>query len=151
MVTKPKTILVVEDNYSQRTALCKLLQKIVPTYHVAQFQTESDFCDFLQENDCSDVALAILDMMIPWQLPSKLMKDPPPEVLQTGYQQGGYRCAQRLAESMSPRQKVPTIIFSIIGNVSNLPLPNGCEWLIKSESHDELTDRIRVQLGSARS
>jgi DNA-binding NarL/FixJ family response regulator len=135
-------ILLVEDKHDHREHLAQRLREQHPSMEVITLSNEWECYEFLASAVASRVRLGIFDLMLPWAEPSPSMPEPPDDVVATGYQEAGVRCARRLSPS------IRSVVYSVIGNTRRIELPLHSEWIVKSADHAELLVCARRALAS---
>lgn len=134
-------ILLLEDDYMQRDDIREALTKALGA-QVDTITTESEF-----QHDFDAIAgnppdVAVLDVMVRWESPSRNMFAPSDEVTKNP-DQGGLRCARQLLDAASTKA-VKIILYSVLPKEESAKdqMP-GISYLVKEADWQNLVDEVK--------
>ena len=104
-------ILIVEDKYHDSVEARRVLEQAVGEVSFERLESETEFRRWLEDPRPDPVDLIVLDMMLPWTVPSHRMEPAPEDVKNTGYQQAGERC-YKLLRGHERYARVPVILLT---------------------------------------
>lgn len=136
-------ILLVEDNIPFAEDLVDLLQRRFGD--VLWLQSESDFRLSFERISQAPPAVAVIDVMLKWDVPRREGIRPKPDDVTDMYR-AGIRCSLLLA-SNARTSAIPIILYTSVDRSdmeSELAdLPPNVRWLEKTSDPIELIDAIR--------
>jgi hypothetical protein len=142
-----KYIWWLEDDDILIDDLCPLLE-VMFGLPVKIILTEEEFRDTYRDLSAEyPPALIILDVMLMWTHPRKVMTLPPPECID--HQKAGIRCRDMLA-SFPATNQVPRVFYSLLSAEDLHGGTRGDIFLTRRAGHRELLACIQTLLASAR-
>jgi CheY-like chemotaxis protein len=139
----PLNILLVEDDHIQRDDIRSAIEQEMQGT-VTMLSCEWDFLRKFEEIAANPPDLAVLDVMLRWQTPSR---NPDPEPAGNPRESAGLRCATRL-RSDERTQGVKVILYSVFPreSLAGLAVPDGVVWVVKEPDCENLMEAIRQAL-----
>lgn len=121
-----RTIWLVEDDYHLRQSIREAIKENSINTEIIELPTEYKFREqlknILEESNIPD--LVILDVMLPWTIPSKKPLPEPDDVKEKGFYRAGARCEKLFRENQRLRD-VPVIIYT---NLKKDDIENDVDW-----------------------
>jgi CheY-like chemotaxis protein len=146
-------VLLIEDDPHQVDSLVSALTRTFEAVEVRNIQCEGDVYSTLEETTKWFPDLVILDMMLPWGLPSA---DTPPLSHQAevdGYGKAGHRILERL-RAHEPLSVVPVLFHTVISEdaagIPSDPFASPTVYLGKDASLSNVLTCIRSLVPAAR-
>jgi CheY-like chemotaxis protein len=105
-------VVLIDDDQAQADEIEAALARVCGGVEVKRHETEHDFCAALGRYEQDPPDVFIIDMMVPWTIPSESQPPAPDEVRSGKYYTAGFRCLDRLAKT-AVLCDVPRLLYTL--------------------------------------